>query len=145
MEAWQEKRNLAESVTYAFDHSLWTDVELVCTNENGETLQIKAHKMMLASRSPVFEAMLFGPAADKGNTIQITTFSYEQMDLLIRFLYSEAIEISDDNAGNVLKTAHFFQVPSLVEKCCQLLQNRDLAENDVEDDDDNEEEDDNGD
>ncbi|WAR29190.1 BTBD9-like protein [Mya arenaria] len=127
MEAWQEKRNLAESVTYAFDHSLWTDVELVCTNENGETLQIKAHKMMLASRSPVFEAMLFGPAADKGNTIQITTFSYEQMDLLIRIenvcerldlalqydnasLRDAACDFIDENASTVIQTDGFLMM-----------------------------------
>ncbi|WAR28937.1 BTB6B-like protein [Mya arenaria] len=118
---WQEDRNVTESYLYAYENSLWTDVTLECTAENGDAYNIKAHRMILASRSPVFEAMLFGPAADKGETIQITSFGYELMDLLIRYLYAGVSALTEDTAITTYKIAHFFQVPALVDECSYYL------------------------
>ncbi|XP_052787254.1 BTB/POZ domain-containing protein 6-B-like [Mya arenaria] len=118
---WQEDKGVPGSILYTYENSLWTDVTLECSAENGDTRYLKAHRMILASRSPVFEGMLFGPAADKGDTIQITSFTYELMDFLLRYLYSGVTALAEDTAIKNYKTAHFFQVPALVDECSQYL------------------------
>ncbi|XP_052787303.1 BTB/POZ domain-containing protein 6-B-like [Mya arenaria] len=119
---WQEDKGVPESLLYTYENSLWTDVTLECTTENGDTHFIKAHKHVLASRSTVFEAMLFGPAADKGDIVKITTFRYELMDLLIRYLYSEKTHFTESTSRLMFEMAYFYQVPALVNLCSQYLQ-----------------------
>ncbi|WAR29018.1 BTB6B-like protein [Mya arenaria] len=89
---------------------------------NGDVQFIKAHKMILASRNTVFEAMLFGPAADKVDIIQISTFSYELMDLLLKYLYSEKTHITESTARPMFEMAYFYQVPALINLCSQYIQ-----------------------
>ena len=68
-----------------------TDVEFVFGEEETKET-VKAHKYLLAQKSPVFKAMLFGPLQE--NRIQIKGTSLKLFKLLIDFMYEEAINVS---------------------------------------------------
>ena len=54
---WQSEKTLAECMRYMLNNEISTDVCFEVGPPDGETVKIRAHKYMLISRSPVFEAM----------------------------------------------------------------------------------------
>lgn len=54
---WQSERTLAECMRYMWDNEISTDVCFEVGPPGGDTVKFHAHKYMLISRSPVFEAM----------------------------------------------------------------------------------------
>ena len=54
---WQSEKTLAECMRYMLDNEMATDVCFEVGPPDGATVNIRAHKYMLISRSPVFEAM----------------------------------------------------------------------------------------
>ena len=65
---WQMGKDRKECMTYMFDNEVFCDVEFK-VGEEGEL--IKAHKLLLASRSPVFEGMLFGKLQETKSPMMI--------------------------------------------------------------------------
>src|SRR6218665_3973986 len=55
---WQLEKTLSECMRYMFDNERATDVIFEVGPPDGATVNIRAHKFMLISRSAVFEAML---------------------------------------------------------------------------------------
>src|SRR6218665_2615516 len=54
---WQSERTLSECMRYMLDNEIATDVIFEVGPPGGATVNIRAHKFMLLSRSAVFEAM----------------------------------------------------------------------------------------
>src|SRR6218665_16304 len=54
---WQSEKTLAECMRYMLDNEISTDVCFEVGPPDGATVDIRAHKLILMSRSPVFEAM----------------------------------------------------------------------------------------
>ena len=74
-EDWQSTRRLADSNRYMLDHGIECDVTFSLTRDDGDQVNIDAHKFILISRSPVFFAMLSGLLAEKDQKIRITDIS----------------------------------------------------------------------
>ena len=55
---WQSEMTMSECMQYMFDNEIATDVIFEVGPPDGATVNIRAHKFMLISRSAVFEAML---------------------------------------------------------------------------------------
>ncbi len=73
---WQFNTTVLESNKYMLENQLDCDVTFTFLQQEGSTfneygLSISAHKFMLISRSPVFYAMLAGPAKDESGNIHI--------------------------------------------------------------------------
>ncbi|XP_045185714.2 uncharacterized protein LOC123543710 [Mercenaria mercenaria] len=103
-----------------YDKGLWTDVKFRCKDHDEEEV-ITAHKIVLAARSPVFQAMFFGPCADGKGEVELKNVEKEILHLFLRFIYSDTVELAEENAFGVLEIAHFYQVPSLVQFCADYL------------------------
>ena len=54
---WQSEKTLAECMRYMLDNEILTDVCFEVGPPDGATVDIRAHKLILISRSPVSEAM----------------------------------------------------------------------------------------
>lgn len=65
---------------------------------------IPAHKLLLATKSPVFNAMF-------------CDCEYEGMLEFLRFLYTEEVDLSSMNVIQVLYLAEKYMVPSLTKRC----------------------------
>ncbi|XP_053401103.1 BTB/POZ domain-containing protein 1-like [Mercenaria mercenaria] len=119
-EDWQQGRYLVSCMKEMYDRSLWTDVKFHCKDhEEEETIQ--AHKIVLAARSPVFQAMFYGPCADGKDEFELKDTEKDIFLLLLRYIYSDTVTLREENAFALLEMAHFYQVSSLVQFCADYL------------------------
>ncbi|KAF8747077.1 hypothetical protein HU200_013308 [Digitaria exilis] len=51
----------------------------------------RAHKVMLATRSPVFDAELFGPMAKKDDVVDIANMEPAIFEMLLHFVYTDSL------------------------------------------------------
>jgi len=86
---WQSEKTLAECMQHMLDNEIATDVCFKVGPQDGATVNIRAHKFMLISRCPVFEAMLSSKMSETENEteaqIRIVDISAEVFKLLLRF------------------------------------------------------------
>ena len=83
---WQAGKTLAECLTYSYEHQLFTDVSFEVDQTDGQVKKtLSAHKSILASRSPVFEAMLYGGLGiSSSQKISITDVDSESFHEFLR-------------------------------------------------------------
>ncbi|XP_061397832.1 uncharacterized protein LOC133333531 [Musca vetustissima] len=55
--------------------------------------EIRCHKLILATASPVFEAMFFGPISEKQNCIDILDMSSDIFRLMISYIYTGRVNL----------------------------------------------------
>ena len=117
---WQSgKKTVLQRNAYMFNNELMSDVSFTC----GESSRIfHAHKYVLATSSAVFFAMLYGNLAQKESTIPIPDADEESFEEFLRFLYTDNCKITAENAIGVMYLAKKYLIPSLPEKCCEILE-----------------------
>ena len=88
---WQLNKTMLESNKYMLENQLECDVTFTflppegCTTSQTNPPSISAHKYMLISRSPVFYAMLAGPARDESGNIHIEDINKECFLDMLRY------------------------------------------------------------
>ncbi|XP_060589274.1 BTB/POZ domain-containing protein 6-B-like [Ruditapes philippinarum] len=118
--AWQHDKALGDCMIKLYENNLWTDVKFRCKGHD-ENEGIHAHKIVLAARSPVFQAMFYGPCAEGTEEIVLESTEAETFDLLLRYIYMDKVTLTEGTAASVLETAHFYQVSNLVQFCAAFL------------------------
>lgn len=85
--AGREPETIAESLSVMFNNNELSDVCFKFPNETmEEKCVLKAHKLILAIRSPVFKAMFYGTLQETGQDVNIEDISYEIFQSLLRYL-----------------------------------------------------------
>ena len=125
---WQTTRpTVRERTKFMFNNEHLSDVKFVVRGNDGESesrRSITAHKFVLSIGSPVFEAMFYGELAETKDTIQLPDCDYESLLELLRYLYSDEVNLSGSNVLGVLYLAKKYMVPSLADKCKDYLQDK---------------------
>ena len=82
-----------------------------------------SHKAVLVTCSKYFEAMFSheNMVENVEGRIDLSQFSSDVMESLLTYIYTGAIEISDETLVNRLEAAQYFQVDGVVERCCQFM------------------------
>jgi len=89
--AWQENKTVLERNRYVLDNEVATDVCFETCSSDGSVTLVRAHKYMLLTASPVFQAMFCGGMAeaqpDCGNikVPDIDTVTFKEM---LRFIFT---------------------------------------------------------
>ena len=95
-----------------------------------EDSEIHAHKVILAAGSPYFNAMFSNRHRESSaNNVSLSGIDGPTLGLLVDFIYSSSLEITEKNVQNLLSGASLLQLSSVVEACCQFLRARVCAEN----------------
>ena len=117
---WQSsKKTVLQRNAHMFNNELMSDVSFTC----GESSRIfHAHKYVLATSSAVFFAMFYGNLAQKESTIPIADADEESFEEFLRYLYTDDCKITAENAIGVMYLAKKYLIPSLPEKCCEVLE-----------------------
>lgn len=120
---WQIDKKLGSCLTELYNRSLWTDVSFRCSDHSVDNVadRIHAHTLVLAARSPVFQAMFYGACANGKKEVVREDIDKESLDCFQRYLYSDTTTLTEDLAINVLKIAHEYQVTGLVTVCSDFL------------------------
>ena len=122
-EFWQTiaRSTIKERCKAIFNQELLSDVKFaVCREGGSESKTIPAHKFVLAISSPVFFAMFYGEMAER-DCVKIPDCEYESLLEVLRFIYSDEVNINPCNVMEVLYLAKKYMLPTLAEKCSVYL------------------------
>lgn len=96
------------------------DVELVVDQQC-----FRAHRVVLAASSMYFRAMFCRQMAESGQRrVVIQGVDADALASLIKFSYTCALEINEENAQSLLAASNFLQMLRAREACCKFLQER---------------------
>ncbi|XP_056635269.1 BTB/POZ domain-containing protein 6 [Diorhabda sublineata] len=85
-------------------------------------IEIKAHKLILASSSPVFEKMFYGDMAQ--DVIEICDISVDEFNQMLDYVYTERLDIySVLNAWNLFYIANKYLLEDLICVCLEFIRN----------------------
>ncbi|KAK3105631.1 hypothetical protein FSP39_002314 [Pinctada imbricata] len=116
-EHWQCGKPLSQCMAYMLDNEIMCDVTFRLGEER---LEVHAHKYMLASRSPVFHAMLNGPMTEKGN-IEISDIEKDIFMIFLRYVYTDDVSLTVENVRQVMYASKKYCVDGLTKQCKDFL------------------------
>lgn len=85
-------------------------------------IEIPAHKMVLASCSPYFYAMFTGFEESRQDRITLQGVDHRALQLLIEYVYTSVVEVTEDNVQVLLTAANLLQLTDVRDACCDYLQ-----------------------
>ncbi|OWF47001.1 BTB/POZ domain-containing protein 6-like [Mizuhopecten yessoensis] len=112
--SWQDNMTLLESMDYVLTNGVDCDISFKLGKAGSDV--VPAHKFVLAIRSLVFRAMLFGPLAEKKSTVESDTFK-----CFLRYLYTDKCTITADNVTALMYAANKYNVERLIKECGQFM------------------------
>ncbi len=83
---------------------------------------IPAHKNVLASATPYFDAM-FSRQFEETNArlVEVKDVSFVGLKNVVNYIYTAQIEITSENIEDVLPAAHMLQMADIVEECIEWM------------------------
>jgi len=112
---------LAEDIEHAFMDERYSDFTIICQGEK-KSKSIKAHKVILSTRSPVFAAMLNLPTEEaKNNQVVFEDVDYDVMREMLHYMYSGSAPNLQMMAPDLMAAADRFQLQGLKEMADQVL------------------------
>ncbi|XP_030740329.1 BTB/POZ domain-containing protein 1 [Echinops telfairi] len=133
---WQAtKASLKERFAFLFNSELLSDVRFVLGKGRGPAAaaggpqRIPAHRFVLAAGSAVFDAMFNGGMATTSAEIELPDVEPAAFLALLRFLYSDEVQIGPETVMTTLYTAKKYAVPALEAHCVEFLTKHLRADN----------------
>ncbi|GAB2289792.1 hypothetical protein Dimus_024097 [Dionaea muscipula] len=100
---------------------LSSDVTLIASDDSPH-VPIPANKFVLASRSPVFKAMLENAMEESiSGIIKISDVTYDSLHAFVNYLYTADVCLDDKIASELLVLAEKYQIKHLNEFCQKYL------------------------
>ncbi|CAN1239815.1 BTB/POZ domain-containing protein At4g08455 [Linum grandiflorum] len=104
----------------------FSDVVLVASSDEGDDgspcLPVPAHKAVLATRSPVFRAMLANEMEESiSGTIKISDVSYDALRTFVSYMYTAEARLDEQMACDLLVLAEKYQIKHLKGYCEKFL------------------------
>uniref|UniRef100_H3CPM2 Kelch-like family member 3 n=1 Tax=Tetraodon nigroviridis TaxID=99883 RepID=H3CPM2_TETNG len=96
------------------------DVQLVAGS-----VEVAAHRVVLASCSPYFCAMFTGNMSEsKAGRVEIREVDGQTLRTLVDYIYTAEIEVTEDNVQVLLPAASLLQLADVRQVCCEFLQSQ---------------------
>ncbi|ESN98904.1 hypothetical protein HELRODRAFT_66958 [Helobdella robusta] len=118
-----------------FENKLFTDVEFdIKSSDHEESTKLYAHKYILVTKSPVFEAMLTADMLENsrkdGNSyIAISDIDVEGFREILKYMYSDEADITFQNVTSVMYASKKYFLEDLATICKDFLLNNMVLEN----------------
>lgn len=97
-----------------------------CTLKVGDR-SFPCHRLIMAACSPYFREIFFtedGKEAENTKEVVLEDVNPSILDMIIQYLYSANIELTDDNVQDIIAVANRFQIPSVFTVCVNYLQKK---------------------
>merc|ERR1712055_609718 len=89
------------------------DVSLVCSNGNGGSESLRAHKLLLAAYSPVFKDM-FTHSSQNDSCVYLKGVSKDSLSSILDFIYQGSVDVPKSRITGFLADAHELQIQGLM-------------------------------
>ncbi|XP_020356856.1 BTB/POZ domain-containing protein 6-B-like isoform X1 [Oncorhynchus nerka] len=120
--SWQSSHpTLRERNALMFNNELMADIHFI-VGPFGESKKVPAHKYVLAVGSSVFCAMFYGDLAEESSEIHIPDVEPAAFLILLKYMYSDAIDLEADTVLATLYAAKKYIVPALAKACVSFLE-----------------------
>ena len=80
------------------------DVFFICKEEDGQSVKIGAHRVLLAGVSEVFAKAFYGPMKNSKEEVEVKDTNPEVFQLLINFIYSRS---TSDGSNGIINKIYF--------------------------------------
>ena len=118
---WQSSKPvLKERLAFMFNNEIMADVHFL-VGKGAQLQRIPAHKFVLAIGSAVFDAMFNGGMATTSDEVELPDVEPAAFLALLRFLYSDEVQIGPETVMTTLYTAKKYAVPALEKSCVDFL------------------------
>nr|XP_009673895.1 PREDICTED: BTB/POZ domain-containing protein 6 [Struthio camelus australis] len=104
-----------------FNNELMADVHFI-VGPPGASRKVPAHKYVLAVGSSVFYAMFYGDLAEVKSEIHIPDVEPAAFLILLKYMYSDEIDLEADTVLATLYAAKKYIVPALAKACVNFLE-----------------------
>lgn len=119
----QHKRNIAASMASLVGNKLHSDVTFCLDGE-----YVAAHRLILAARSDVFEAMLYRHQQNVvEKTIHIDDITMKCFRQLLTYCYTDQIKLCHESVIGTLYAAHKYHLLFLEERCEQFIGDQNIT------------------
>ena len=116
---------LSKDMGQLFSNKMFADVKITCGDKT-----FQCHKSILASRSPVFNAMFVSNMTENDTgCVRIENMLPEVLDQLLNYIYTGIATSLDTLVKEVLAAAHLYQVEKLKQLCEEKLSSNIDVEN----------------
>ena len=115
----QSPAKVGQDLFKAFESQDFCDFDIVCDDK-----VIKCHKVVLASRSPVFKAMLLHNMEESAQQkVEPKNFDFDTMYLVLKFMYKGDIETNllEKHAESIFMAADYYEINDLKKSCERVL------------------------
>ncbi|KAI4804614.1 hypothetical protein KUCAC02_026237 [Chaenocephalus aceratus] len=112
---------LRERNALMFNNELMADVHFI-VGPLGGSEKVPAHKYVLAVGSSVFCAMFYGDLAEEDSEIHIPDVEPAAFLILLKYMYSDEIDLEADTVLATLYAAKKYIVPALAKACVTFLE-----------------------
>ncbi|XP_037551027.1 BTB/POZ domain-containing protein 6-B [Nematolebias whitei] len=120
--SWQcSHPTLRERNALMFNNELMADVHFI-VGPLGASQRVPAHKYVLAVGSSVFCAMFYGDLAEEESEIHIPDVEPAAFLILLKYMYSDEIDLEADTVLATLYAAKKYIVPALAKACVTFLE-----------------------
>lgn len=118
---WQaSKANVKERLAYLINTEIMCDIHFRVGKPPNQQL-IPAHKFLLSVGSAVFDAQFNGQIATHDSVIDIPDVEPAAFLALLKFIYSDEVNIGPETVMTTLYTAKKYAVPALEKACVEFL------------------------
>lgn len=100
-------------------NSLHSDVTFIIEDDN---VEIPAHKLIISLASPVIDIIVYGnDSFISTNIIKVDGISKESFMEILRYIYTDNLNITEDNIVEVLYKANYFGLTAIERKCYDYI------------------------
>lgn len=111
--------SLSARLEHLIGNRLHSDFTFIIEDEN---VEIPAHKLIIASASPVLDRIAYGSETFSSKDFtRVDGISKESFIEILRYMYTDSININDESVFEILNKANYFGLPAVETKCLKYL------------------------
>lgn len=114
---WQTGKSLPERLVYMLTNEMLADVNFIVGSDN---IEVKAHKNIVASASPVFFAMFAGPLVEQSE-VPVPDIEVDIFKQMLRLIYADKFSLNEENVYGLLYCADKYLIQSMKNACVRFL------------------------
>ncbi|XP_023228150.1 BTB/POZ domain-containing protein 6-B-like [Centruroides sculpturatus] len=118
MASWQsEITSVSNSLKHILEFRDFSDVTFSFGEFSNEK-KVKAHKLILAMRSDVFQAMFYGTMREERSDVLVTDIDEHIFQIMLKYIYTDQFEAKlPEDIISTFYAAHKYHIPSLMNLC----------------------------